>query len=293
MSQLPKFEYFEPRKIEEVCSLLSQYQGEAKVLAGGTDLLVRMKQGIERPKCLVALSGIGHLSYINYDEREGLKIGSSTSLNDLVASKVVSQKYSILGQAVQTIASRQVRNRATLGGNLCNASPAADTVPALIGLRSQVKLTSLTGERVILLEEFFSGPGCTVLQNDEILTEIEVPIPLPRTGGTYLKLSLREKDLAVVAVAAVITLNKEGKNFKDVKIVLGAVAPTAIRSFKAEEVLIGKAIKDETIRESAKAAALEAQPISDIRSSAEYRRGMIEVLTERAIKKALKLTESN
>ena len=293
MLRLPKFEYFEPETIEEACSLLSQYKEKAKVIAGGTDLLVKMKQSMEKPRYLISLKRIGRLKYFDYDDRGGLRIGALVTLSELAASPIISQKFSILSQAVRTLASRQVRNRATLGGNLCNASPAADTAPALIGLGSQVKTAGLTGERVVLLEDFFSGPGRTVLQSDEILIDIHVPRPLPRTGGVYLKLSPREKDLATVSVAAVITLDSEGKACKDAKVVLGAVAPTVIRSLKAEAVLKGKVIEEDVIQESAQMASQEARPISDVRASAEYRREMVSVLTKRAIKQALELAKSS
>ena len=293
MLRLPRFEYFQPETIEEACSLRSEYKEKAKVLAGGTDLLVKMKQGTERPGYLVSLNRIGHLRYIGYDDRDGLRIGALVTLSDLAASSVISQKFSILGQAVRTIASRQIRNQATIGGNLCNASPAADTAPALVGLGSQAIIAGLTGERVVLLEEFFSGPGRTVLRSDEILTDIQVPSPLPYTGGAYLKLSPREKDLATVAVAAIIILDLEGRACQDAKIVLGAVAPTVIRSSKAEGVLKGKVLEEDVIEGSAQMASQEAQPISDIRASAEYRREMVTVLTKRAIKQALELAKSS
>ena len=293
MLHLPVFEYCEPETIEEACSLLSQYKEKAKVLAGGTDLLVRMKQGMERTRYLVSLKNIDNLRSIDYDDREGLRIGTLVTLGDLEASSIVSQKFGVLGQAVRTLASRQIRNKATIGGNLCNASPAADTAPALIGLGSQAKIAGLTGERAVPLEEFFSGPRRTILQSDEILTAIQVPNPLPRTGGAYLKLSPREKDLATVGVATVIILDSEGMTCEDARIVLGAVAPTAVRAFKAEAVLKGKALEEGLIQESAQMASQEARPVSDVRASAEYRREMVTVLTRRAIKQALELAKSS
>lgn len=293
MLRLPKFEYFNPETIEGACALLSRYKEKAKILAGGTDLLVKMKQDIARPQYLISLNKIGNLRYIDYDGRGGLRVGAGTTLSELAASPVISEKSGILVQAVRTLASRQIRNMATIGGNLCNASPAADTAPALICLSSQVKIASSTGERVIPLEEFFIGPGRTALGSDELLTEIQIPNPPPRTAGAYFKLSAREKDMATVGVAAVITLDSQGTTCKDVKIALGAVAPTAIRSRKAEGVLKGKAIREEVIQESAEAAAEEAQPISDIRSTADYRREMVKVLTKRAIRRALELAKSS
>jgi carbon-monoxide dehydrogenase medium subunit len=292
MLHLPTFEYLAPETVEQACSLLSRYQEKAKVLAGGTDLLVKMKQGMARPQYLVSLSNIERLRHIDYDDSDGLRIGSLVTLSDLLASAVISQRFSLLSQAVRTLASRQVRNRATIGGNLCNASPAADTAPALVGLGSQARIAGLSGERTVPLEEFFRGPGRTILRSDEILTGIQVPHPLPHTGSTYLKLSPREKDLATVAVAAVIILDARGRTCQDARIVLGAVAPTVLRAFQAEAVLKGKAVAEGLIQESAQMASQEAQPISDLRASADYRRTMVAVLTRRAVKQALELAEA-
>jgi carbon-monoxide dehydrogenase medium subunit len=293
MLYLSKFEYLAPETSAEACSLLGQYKGKTKILAGGTDLLPKMKQNfIESPQYLVDIKKIEGLNSIEYNDRDGLRLGALVTISDLVASSIISHRFGILGEAARTMASRQIRNRATIGGNLCNASPAADTAPALISLGGQASIAGLNGERIVALEEFFSGPGRSVLQGDEILTGIRVPIPLPRTGGAYLKLSPREKDLATVAVAALITLDSAGTVCEDTRVVLGAVAPTVIRAVDAEKALRGKAITEDVIQESAQIASEESRPISDIRGSAEYRKEMVAVLARRAIKRALELAKS-
>jgi carbon-monoxide dehydrogenase medium subunit len=293
MLRLKKFEYVEPDTIEDACSFLNEYKENAKVLAGGTDLLVKMKQNIERPEYVLSLNRIGQLRYIDYNDKEGLRIGALTTLSDLAASPVIRQKFNVLDQAIRMMASHQIRNRATIGGNLCNASPAGDTAPPLIGLGGQARVVGLAGERVIPLVDFFSGLGCTVLKSDEILTEVQIPNPSPRTAGAYLKLSPREKDLATVAVATIITLDSQGQVCEDINIVLGAVAPTVMRSFKAEAVVKGKTVEDELIQQSAQAASEEARPMSDIRGSAKYRKEMVKVLTKWAIRQALELAKSS
>jgi aerobic carbon-monoxide dehydrogenase medium subunit len=283
---LPEFAYFEPETIQEACSLMSKGGGKAKLLAGGTDLLVRMKRGLEKPESLVSFNRITAFRDIRV-VGDSLSIGALTTINQLVDSPNINEKAGILGQAVKMMALPQVRNRGTIGGNLCNASPAADTVPALMALNSQVRVVGLNGEWTIPLEIFFLGPGQTVLQNGEILTEIIVPIPSRYTGGSYQKLSPRHNDLATASAAAVLVMSSDGRTCEDARIVLGAVAPTAIRCHQAEQVLRGRTIDEETIREAARMAAEICQPISDIRASSGYRRDMMPALVKRAIDQAM------
>jgi aerobic carbon-monoxide dehydrogenase medium subunit len=287
LTYLPKFAYFEPETAAEACSLISNGANKAKILAGGTDLLVKMKRGLEGPQSLVSLKRITAFSEIRYIAGESLNIGALVTISRLITSSIINEEFEILGQAAGMMALPQVRNRGTIGGNLCNASPAADTAPALIALGSRVKVTGLTGERTIPLEEFFTGPGQTVLRHDEILTEIRVPVPSCRAGGSYVKLSLRHHDLATVSVAAMVVLSPEGRVCEDARIVLGAVAPTVIRSHQAEQALKGRTLDEGMIKASARAAAETARPISDIRASAEYRKEMVMVLAGRAIVQAV------
>lgn len=284
---LPKFEYFAPKSVGEACLLLSQKE-KAKVIAGGTDLLVKMKKREALPQSLIGLRNIPNLDYIQYDEVEGLRIGALASIQSIADSPIIRKRFDILAEAAATMGTPQVRNMGTIGGNLCNASPSADTAPPLLVLGASVRLVSQAGERVIGLEKFFTGPGETVLQSDEILTEIQISTNLPpNTGGAYLKLLPRSNvDLAAVSVAVLITLGPKNGICNDVKIALGAVAPTPLRAYKAEEAVKGKELERSVIELAAQLASEEARPISDLRSSAEYRREMVKVLTKRAIRQA-------
>ena len=201
------------------------------------------------------------------------------------------EKYGILAQAAHKLGSHQVRNLATIGGNLCHAAPSAETASPLIALGASVKLRSVGGERSMLLEEFFKGPGKTALQAGEVLTEIQIPNSLPRTAGVYIKHSIRKAmDLAIVGVAVVVTGGEGNGICSDVKIALGAVAPTPIRAKQAEATVRGKKVEDVLIEEAAQIASKEAKPISDVRASAEYREEMVKVLTKRAFTQAWELS---
>ncbi len=282
-----KFEYLEAKTVDEACSSLSQYKDKAKLIAGGTDLLVAMRRTKVTPLYVINITTIPNLDYINYDG-DGLKIGALATLSDIESSPLVRDKFPVIADSAHLVGTPQVRNVATIGGNLCNAAPSADMAPSLIGLGGEAKLKGPKGERAIVLEEFFTGPGETALQTGEILIEIQVPNPPACTWGVYLKLPARTAvDLATVGVAAVVTLDSKGAHIVDARIVLGAVAPTPIRAHQAENILKGKAIEDKLIEKAAQVAAEEAKPISDVRGSASYRKEMVKVLTNRAIRQAV------
>jgi len=292
MLRLPKFEYFKPNTVKEACIFLMENKGKARALAGGTDLLAKMKRREVAFRHLVSLSGISDLDYITYDTGDGLRIGALTTFKSLEDSLLIKDKFGIIAQAANTMASTQVRNIGTVGGNICNASPAADLVPPLMVLGAKVRIAGPDKERLISLEDFFRGPGMTVLEDGEVLTEIQVPPPLPHSGGTYLKISIRKKDLAVVGAGVLITIDSPDGVCKGAKIALGAVAPTSIRAKKAEGVLEGKTLKEDLIEEASRVASTEAAPISDLRSSSEYRQEMIKVLVKRGINSSLKVAKS-
>jgi carbon-monoxide dehydrogenase medium subunit len=284
--RLPKFDYLKPKTINEALALLSEHKGKAKLIAGGTDLVPKLKRReIESPEYLIDLKNIPDLDYIEYDWESGLKIGPLTTIHSLEASPVVKEKFSVLFDAVQSMASVQVRNKGTLAGNICNAVPSADTAPALLTLEAKLKLAGPKSERTVNIEEFFTGPSETVL-NGEILREIHIP-SLPSNGrGKYLKLTPRSSmDLAIVGVAAVIIVDCGVCN--DIRIALGAVAPTPMRARVAEGILRGQKLTRELIDEAAKHASRECRPINDHRASAEYRCEMVRVLTKRAIEQAI------
>jgi len=283
---LSQFEYFAPKTIEEACSLLSKYSGQARVLAGGTDLLVKMKHRRVTPRYLINLKSIPDLDYISYDDKEGLRIGALASLEAVKTYATIRQRFGILAEAAGVVGSVAIRNQGTIGGNLCNAAPSAETAPALIALAAKVKIVGPGGERIVALEEFFTGPSETVLQTGEILTEVQVANLPSRSGGIYLKHSLRGMDIARVGVGVVITLDRE--TCADIKITLGAVAPTPIRTRKAEAVIKGQEPKKELMERAAQIASEESRPIDDIRSYAEYRRKMVVTLTAQAIEQAVK-----
>jgi carbon-monoxide dehydrogenase medium subunit len=282
--RLQKFEYLEAKTIGDACSLLSSHGRDARLLAGGTDLLVSMKKREINPKFLIDIKHIPELEYIRL-HGEFLKIGALTKLNDIETSPFVLERFPLLASACHQIGTPQIRNLGTMGGNLANASPSADTAPSLIGLGAKVKIVGLNGERIIPLEDFFVGPGESVLQWGEMLAEILVPCPSGLQKGVYLKLPARTAiDIASVGVAVIVTFDSKSNKILDIKIVLGAVAPTPMRAHKAEDSLRGKVIGEQFIKKAAQTAAEEAKPISDIRGSASYRKQMVKVLTERALK---------
>lgn len=281
---LPKFEYFAPKTMEEACSLLAKYKGEARVLAGGTDLLVQMKNREVIPRYLINIKNIPDLDYIRYDDKEGLRIGALTPIEALKTSTLIRRRFGILSQAAAVLGTVQIRNRGTIAGNLCNASPAAETAPALITLAAKARIVGVAGERAVALEDFFISPGQTVLQAGEIVTEIQVPNLPPRSGGAYLKHSIKRMDIAIVGVGVVITLDGEVCN--DIKIALGAVASTPVRAKKAEEIIRGQGLDSELMERAAQIASEESRPIDDIHSYAQYRKQMVKVLAKEAMKQA-------
>lgn len=280
--RLPRFDYVKPERLSEALEILrGNKNGRFKVYAGGTDVIPKIKGRVmPAPDALVDLKGIRELDYISHDEKDGLRIGALASIHDVAHDPVVKEKFSMLAHAAASIASIQVQNRGTIAGNICNAVPSADSIPALLCLGAKALCEGSQGERVIDLEAFFTGPSRTVLGEDELLKEIHIP---SITGkGVYIKLSPRTRmDLAVVGVAVFADV-KDGI-FKDIRIGLGAVAPTPIRAKKSEKRLMGERLSDKLIEEAAAMAAKEAKPIDDHRASALYRRMMVAVLVKRAI----------
>ncbi len=288
------FEYLEPLTIEEALALLSKYGNKAKVLAGGTDLVPLMKEKSLRPECVISILRITDLDYIHVDHDNGLSIGALTTIRSIEQSPKLLPRYGIICQAANQMASTSVRNVATIGGNICNAVPSADMLPALIALSAATKLVSNTGERTVSLEDFFTGPGGIVLKTDELLTEIQIPHPMTHTAGVYIKYSTRGgEDLALVGVAVSITLEPENETCVEAKVVLGAVAPTPMRARRAEEMLRGEKIGKGLAEKAARTASDESSPIDDIRGSAEYRREMIKIVARDAIIQAAELAKSS
>jgi carbon-monoxide dehydrogenase medium subunit len=279
-----RFNYLEPRTINEAVSLLAQYQGMSKVIAGGTDLINQIRLKMMKPEYVVDISYIPGLDYIEYDAAGWLSIGALATIRSLEMSAEIQAHHPVISQAASLMGSMAIRNVGTIGGNLCNASPSAETAPSLIGLGASVKLVGPDGERTVALENFFTGPGKTALQTGEVMVEIRVP-PMPsHTKGIYLKHTTRgTANPAIVGVAAIVAM--DGKRCMEIKLVLGAVAPTPIRVKKAEEILRGEEMKDALIEKAARAASDESSPISDVRASADYRKDMVQVFTRYALRR--------
>jgi CO/xanthine dehydrogenase FAD-binding subunit len=283
LRKLRDFEYREPSTLSEAIAILNQYGKEAKVLAGGTDLLVNMKERGWEPRVLVNLKTIPDLRYILFDEKEGLRIGALTTVREVETSSLIREKFPCLHEGARSLGSVQVRNRATIGGNLCNASPAADHAPPLLVLNARVKLVGAGGERIVPLEKFFVGPGATVLDN-EVLTEIMVPASSQHVQGVYLTISRREAvDLAQVGIAVAARAEDKKTRWRDVRIALGAVAPTPLRAYETEKLLEGRNIQESVIEEAVAKSIEEARPITDLRASEWYRREIVKVLAQRAL----------
>ena len=288
---MKSFEYLCPKSIPELVKVLSRYDGKARVLAGGTDLLVMMNQGRFQPEYLVSLKNLPNLAYIREQKNGGVKMGSMTLLQEIESSPLIQKKYPLLSKAAEWIGSRQVRWRATCGGNLCNGAPSADLAPPLICLGTMAVLTG-KAKRTIPLEQFFLGPGQTALKRGEFLQELAIP-PLSRgTFGAYLKFTRSAMDIAVVGVATVASFKKGGE-CTDLKICLGAVAPTPLRAVAAEKIGLGKIWGEDVIGAMAKMASQEAKPIDDVRGTIYFRRNLVEVLTKRALLECLEQAREN
>ena len=287
------FEYLEPKTVKEAVSLLSKYGDKAKVLAGGTDLVPLMKDKTIRPEFVINIGNIADLDYICHEDDYSIKIGALTTIRSIEKAAELLPKHGIIHQAACQLGSIAVRNVATVGGNLCNASPSAEMVPALLVMSTTVRLVGTAGERTVPLEEFFTGPGSTLLKTDELLTEIQVPAPPAHTTGTYIKYSSRGgEDLALVGIAVLITTNPSDGTCTEAKVVLGAVAPTPMRIHSAEEFLKGKRIDKELAVKAALIAAEESSPIDDVRCTADYRLEMIKVIGRDAIIQAAESAKS-
>jgi len=281
------FEYFAPKTLKEALTLLDKYRDECKIIAGGQSLLILMRQRLVTPEYLIDIKGISELNYITSNAKKGLKIGALATHRAIEKSPAMKNGFRVLGEMECRLASVQTRNWGTIGGNICHGDPAGDPVPVLIALKSTLKMASLKGERTMPVEDFTLDYFETALEPNELLTEIQVPLPLPHTGAAYTKFSIIESDAATVGVAVSLTLGSGSGICEDVRIALGASAPTPIRAKKAEGVLHGNKITDNLLRQAGVVASTEAEPISDIAASAEYRRELVRVLVARVGKEAL------
>lgn len=282
---LPDFEYYGPESIDEATRLLAEFGTRAKVLAGGTDLLDKMKKRELKPEIIISLNRIQQLKGISYRQGCGVVIGARVTQNELAKSALLQQKYPSICEAAHHMANNQIRNTGTVGGNIVNAVPSADLPPILIALGATIKLESSRSWRVLPLEEFHTGVHQSVIAPDEILTEIVVP-DLGMTGSNYIRFGMRRSGALAVAGVAV-AVNMEGEVCREARIALGAAGPVPLRVREAEVLLKNKVIKETLLEEVGIVAARECNPRSSIRGSEEYRRNLIRVLTRRALQKAI------
>lgn len=285
---LARFEYFAPESLAEAIALFEEKGRQARILAGGTDLMVKIAHKILFPTALISLKKVNGLDKIEFDPKNGMTIGAMALLADVAKHPDIKKHYPAVAAAAQNTANVQVRNMGTVVGNLCNASPSADNAPALLCLDALVNIIGPRGERQISLVDFFRGPGVTALEPAEIVTAVKIPPPLSHCGMTYNSLSARGKlDCSAVGVAALVVL--KGDICRKARIVIGACAPVPMRAERSEEILTDTSLDDDLIRKAAMTAGQEAMPISDLRATADYRLKMVNVLTMRVLFEARRL----
>ena len=288
MKRPEPFEIFQPSSLREASAIVKEKGLGGRFLAGGTDLLIAVKEKGLTPDYIVDLKRIPGLSGIREEKDGSVAIGALTTMREVETSPVVLKKYPFLAQSAAEVGSVQIRNRATIGGNMANATPSADVAPALLVLEAKAKIAGLNGERTIELEQLFRGPGQTVMSPEEILTAIVIPPVSPALVGEYIKFSPREMmDLAYIGVSVALVLNGNQKRCEKARIALGAVSPTPMRARGAENLLEGQILTEELAEKAGAEAAAESKPISDVRSSADYRREMVRVNTKRALLNAV------
>ena len=281
---LPSFDYVRAATLDEVPRLLEEHGEAARLLMGGTDLFVRMRDGFVRPRIVVDVKHLPGMQNISYDEHTGLTIGAATTMNEVARHPDVRAHYPLLAEAANSVASYQLRNRATLGGNLCNGSPAADTAPATLVLEGRIVLYGPGGKREVPANEFFLGPGETAMQPGELMTAVRFPPPPAGSAGRYLKLGRNKaSDLAIAGVAVFGFPDGTASGYR-FRIGLASVAPVPLRALEAEEVLTANPLGDETFTLAAEKAMQAASPIDDVRASAAYRRAMVRNLTLRGLR---------
>jgi len=285
---LRAFEYHAPTTLDEALSLLQQHGASAPALAGGTELVVQMKENATKfvaPSHIISLLRVPELTGIEFSENDGLRIGAGASMMEVAQSGLIRGRYPAIAEGAALVGSYQTMNMATVGGNLCNAAPSADLAPPLLVFDAEAVIVGPSGRRSLPLEEFFFGPGKTALAPDELLAEVRVPVTPAGTGSAYDRHTPRKQmDIAVVGVAAALTL--VGGRIERARLALGAVAPMPMRAGRAEAQLEGETLSDEVLARATDAAVEECSPISDVRGSAEFRRHIVRVMTERMLQEA-------
>jgi carbon-monoxide dehydrogenase medium subunit len=281
---LPRFDYIAPKTIEETFELLDKHGQDARLLAGGTDLIVSLRARERIPKAVIDIKAMKELHDLSFDEKRGLSIGAAVTLNRLLHYDATSKHFPVLCEAVSTIGDYEIRNRATLTGNICNASPAADSAPALLVLEAAVNVASRKGRRSIPVREFFAGVKKTVLARGEMVTSINVPTPPKGSRGGYLKARrTMGEDLAVVGVGGLVT--PSSKSSKTVRLAYASVAPTPVRALEAEKIFERDKPLDELLDQAMPIVSKTISPITDVRGGKEYRTNLVEVLTRRLLRR--------
>lgn len=286
---LPNFEYLSAKSLKEASSLAAERHGHCVLMAGGTDVILLLKENVLKDvDTVIDLKEIPELDGISYEEGRGLTIGALAKLYAIHTSPVVCEKLPAVADAAHYVASTQIRRKGTMAGNICNASPSADTAPVLLAMNAVIKTTAVAGGRDIPAGEFFTGVKRTCLDkaSGEIVTEIFIPELKSGEGAAYFKHAVRKAmDLAIIGVAAWVKV--DGGIIRECRIAMGGVGVTPLRAPEAEKLLVGQAVTEELLEEAGRAAAAAAHPISDVRASAEYRTDMVRVYTKRALKKAI------
>jgi len=289
---MKKFEYLKPASLAEALSLLEEYRYKARSIAGGTDVIVMIKKKEMTPDYLISLNNVSGMDSL--EEVDGvLRIGSMVTHRTLENSALIREKYTSLFDATSVLGSVQVRNVATIGGNICTSAPSADTAPPLLVLDAKVVIKGRETEREVTLSEFYVGPGKNVLQHGEIVTRFEVPKALPKSASAYYKLSRRAAmDLPIIGVAVYLQLSDDYSRCEDARVALGVCAPTPVRVKEAEAILKENPANEEAFKKAGEAAALEAQPRDSLRGSAWYRQDMIKVMVPRMANLCLERAKS-
>lgn len=280
------FIYAKARNVEEALDLIDRHKDDYKIICGGQSLLILMRQGLVAPEYLIDIKSVDELDYIRFDEKEGLRIGATTTHRTIELSPIIKKKYPVLVDMEENLASIQTRNWGTIGGNLCHGDPAGDPGPVFMALNGSVKIASKQKTRTLSLDGFFIDYFETALEEGELLCEVQLPPIPPRLAVAYEKFNIIKNDQGIVSVAAAVSLEDDGPGCEDARIVLGAAAPAPMRAIEAEKLLIGEEISLELLEKVALKASEEADPVADIHASEEYRRHLINALTKKTVKKA-------
>lgn len=287
---LPEFDYVKPSNLNEAAQFLASHAGEARPFSGGTDTFVRIRDGVFTPKYLVDIKSLEGASELKFDPKNGLTIGAAIPMNRVAALPEAQKLYPVLIEAIKSVASYQLRNRATIVGNICNASPAGDTIGATMVYNGVLNIFGVDGKKTVPVRQFFTGPGKNVLKPGDIVLSVTLPVPPEGHSGKYIKLGRnRLSDLSIVGVTALGMKDTSSKSGYRFSFAVASVAPVPFVPVKSEEILVSKALTAETIQEAAQAAMDSVNPIDDVRGSATYRRYMVRNLVKRAIEDTLKV----